>query len=155
MKKIVFYTCCSVLAFASIVLSCSKSEFRGCNNGKLNVECTINGSKFVADSVAAGYDTINHKLYIYAKDSSEASTILFTIHNSVTTMDVPLKSIDSVYSGQCTGIYKGRYFNSSYGNFGMDKNTDNTLCGQFFMQDLTQAISISVGKFSQVPYTNF
>ncbi len=155
MKKIIFYTCCGVLAFASIVISCTKSEFRGCNSSSLNLECTINGSKFVADSIACGYDTTNHKLFIYAVDTSESSNILFAIHNSVTTMDIPLKAADSVYSGVCSGVYKGRYFNSNYGNFGMDKNTDNTICGQFFMHDLAQNISVSVGKFSKIQVRNF
>jgi hypothetical protein len=76
----------------------------------------------------------------------------FTITYALQSMDIILKSTDSVYSGKAIGFYEGQYFTSRHGNFGMEVNSDNTLCGQFFFNDISGTRNVSIGKFTKMPF---
>jgi hypothetical protein len=152
MKKIILFTICVFAIASCFVVACKKKEFRGCNRSKKQFNCTINEVEFEADSVGCSYDTLQRVIYLYAKDTSIAGVLLFKINYSLQDMNIVLKPIDSLYTGKVFGTFKGINFTSKFGNLGMSFNSDNTTCGQFFLQDNNAKIDVSVGLFTAIPW---
>jgi hypothetical protein len=151
MRRIILLTS---LLFGLVVLvmhSCTKSKLKGCNSGKKQFTCTVNESDFRADSMGCSYDSSNHIIYLFARDTLNGAQLLFNLHYNLQNLDINLKSVDSVYSGKAIGVWNGVVFKSLFGNFGMEINDNNTVCGQFFFSDNNPDTKVSIGKYSEVP----
>jgi hypothetical protein len=152
MKKTVLITICLFAVACSLVISCKKKDFLGCNSSKKQFVCTVNEKEFKADTMGCSYDTLQRVMYLYAKDSSVGGELLFKINYSMQDLDIVLKPIDSLYTGKVFGTYEGKSFISKYGNLGMTFNDGRTTCGQFFFQDNNANVNVSVGEFTDIPW---
>jgi hypothetical protein len=152
MKRPIFFSICIFILVAGITFSCNKKEFRGCNSSKRQFTCTINSEKFVADIDSCTYDSLNRYIVIYAKDSSINTSLQISITYPMQNLEVVLKPTDSLLRGKIIGVYNGQVFESKHGNFGMDV-TGNSICGQFFSYDNVSRVNLSVGKFTNIPWS--
>ncbi len=133
--------------------SCNKNDaLKGCKSSKEGFSCTINGEKFTADSMGCKYDSAGYNIYLYARDTSIASTIFLTIRYTMQSLDLPIRPTDTVYRAKLECYYKNQYFKADYGNIGLDVDLNN-VCGQFFAASSNPAININAGKFTNIIWT--
>ena len=151
MKKnitIIFLVSLITLLFA--INSCNKSNYtKATTSNTKKMTCTINETKFKADSVSCWVDTVHHTIDIIGLNAQAAIDI--KANYTYTDFDIALGTT-TFGSGTVSTYFNAINYGVTHGNLTLKVNTDKTVSGTFFYRDDAN-INVSVGMYSKIPTT--